>query len=200
MTRMRCVLVLALVAACGGKEAPQPSCAEAATGFARNVARKDREAVTDLVAERCHGDGWPARVRACLLETEETVRLDDFSVTCLDRLDASQRSAFARGLQRILTQDPPVAVPVIVTEPVDAPEASAHESLVIEVSTDAVRIGGKRLTDDELQTLFRAAAARSRKTQVVLQCDPGLPHGRVVALMELAKAAGLERLAIGTTP
>ena len=72
-------------------------------------------------------------------------------------------------------------------------------SLVLEIplSGDVV-IGGKPMPDASLENLFRAAFARDKTTQVVLKADKGVPHGRVVNLMERAKVVGLTRLAIGT--
>ncbi|HUQ02186.1 MAG TPA: biopolymer transporter ExbD [Kofleriaceae bacterium] len=74
-------------------------------------------------------------------------------------------------------------------------------SLVIAVPASGdVVVSGRAVPDDELDTLFRAAFARDKGTQVVLQADKGVPHGKVVGIMEKAKAAGLTRLAIGTSP
>jgi len=72
-------------------------------------------------------------------------------------------------------------------------------SLVLEIplSGDVV-VGGKPMPDASLENLFRAAYARDKTTQVVLKADKGVPHGRVVNLMERAKVVGLSRLAIGT--
>jgi biopolymer transport protein ExbD len=70
--------------------------------------------------------------------------------------------------------------------------------LVIPISGQ-VNVAGKIVTDDEVDRLFRAAYVRDKNTQVVLKADKGVPHGRVVDLMERAKQAGLTRLAIGTT-
>ena len=70
--------------------------------------------------------------------------------------------------------------------------------LVIPVSGE-VLVGGKVMTPADLDTLFRAAFARDKLTQVVLKADKGVQHGVVVNIMEKAKAAGLTRLAIGTS-
>ena len=72
-------------------------------------------------------------------------------------------------------------------------------SLVLEVPLSGdVIVGGKPMPDASLENLFRAAFARDKTTQVVLKADKGVPHGRVVNLMERAKVIGLTRLAIGT--
>ena len=51
---------------------------------------------------------------------------------------------------------------------------------------------------ERLRKMFDEAKARDPETQVVVQADEATHHGRVVAVMELAKAAGLRRLAIAT--
>jgi biopolymer transport protein ExbD len=89
---------------------------------------------------------------------------------------------------------------------VNLPQGQAQEidpskqSLVITVPLQGdVDVGGKRIADGDIDNLFRAAFARDKNTQVVLKADKGVQHGRVVNLMERAKAAGLTRLAIGTS-
>ena len=82
------------------------------------------------------------------------------------------------------------------SQEIDLKEAS----LVLEIPLDGeVVVGGKAMTDQSLDNLFRAAFARNKNTQVVLKADKGVPHGRVVGLMERAKQSGLSRLAIGTS-
>ena len=70
--------------------------------------------------------------------------------------------------------------------------------LLVPISGD-VEVAGKPMADAELDNLFRVAYQRDKNTQVVLKADKGVQHGRVVNLMERAKAAGLTRLAIGTS-
>lgn len=76
-----------------------------------------------------------------------------------------------------------------------------HVSLVVVLpaSGNAI-ISGRAMSDTELDDVFRAAFARDKTTQVVIQADQSVAHGRVVSIMEKAKTAGLTRLAIGTTP
>jgi biopolymer transport protein ExbD len=70
--------------------------------------------------------------------------------------------------------------------------------LVVPINGDVV-VGGKAISDGDLDGLFRAAFTKDKSTQVVLKADKGVQHGRVVNLMERAKQAGLTRLAIGTS-
>jgi biopolymer transport protein ExbD len=88
---------------------------------------------------------------------------------------------------------------------VNLPQGQAQEidptkaSLVLVIPLQGdIDVGGKRIPDAELDNLFRAAFTRDKLTQVVLKADKGVPHGKVVNLMERAKQAGLSRLAIGT--
>jgi biopolymer transport protein ExbD len=72
-------------------------------------------------------------------------------------------------------------------------------SLVLEIPLEGeVYVGGKAMNEAQLDQLFRAAFARDKATQVILRADRGVPHGRVVGVMERAKQTGLTRLAIGT--
>ncbi|CAN5788525.1 biopolymer transporter ExbD [soil metagenome] len=89
---------------------------------------------------------------------------------------------------------------------VNLPSGAAQEidtskaSLVLMIPIEGpVVVGGKSMTDAELDNLFRAAFTRDKLTQVVLKADRGAQHGRVVNIMERAKAVGLTRLAIGTS-
>ncbi len=88
---------------------------------------------------------------------------------------------------------------------VNLPQGQAQEidptkaSLVLVIPLQGdVDVGGKRIADGDIDNLFRAAFTRDKTTQVVLKADKGVPHGRVVNIMERAKQAGLSRLAIGT--
>jgi biopolymer transport protein ExbD len=49
-----------------------------------------------------------------------------------------------------------------------------------------------------LRERFQKLAKDSPEAQVIIQADAGVSHGRVVEVMELAKAVGIARLAIAT--
>lgn len=75
----------------------------------------------------------------------------------------------------------------------------AKVSLVIEVPASGdVFVAGRAVTDADLDNLLRAAFVRAKDTQVIIRADRGVQHGRVVNIMERAKAVGLTRLAIAT--
>jgi len=71
--------------------------------------------------------------------------------------------------------------------------------ITVAITTDGkMVVDGKEMSADTLQKTFESAKARDPETQVIVQADEATHHGRVVAVMELAKAAGLRRLAIAT--
>jgi biopolymer transport protein ExbD len=71
--------------------------------------------------------------------------------------------------------------------------------LVVAVLSDGrAVIGGKVRDDADLASTFEASAKLNPDTVLVVQADAGVPHGRVVEVMESARRAGLSRLAIAT--
>jgi len=52
--------------------------------------------------------------------------------------------------------------------------------------------------EPELRSMLSASAEKNPDTLVLIQADEGVAHGRVVAVMELARRIGLQRLAIAT--
>lgn len=59
-------------------------------------------------------------------------------------------------------------------------------------------LGGRVVEEKALSEAFEAARTRSPSTVVLVQADEGVPYGRVVAVMDLARRHGLSRLAIAT--
>ncbi len=89
-----------------------------------------------------------------------------------------------------------VNLPSGAAQEIDPSKASLV--LVIPITGD-VQVGGKAMKDAEIDNLFRIAFQKDKGTQVVLKADKGVQHGKVVNIMERAKASGLTRLAIGTS-
>ncbi len=58
-------------------------------------------------------------------------------------------------------------------------------------------LAGTVVTLEELKVALEQARTKTPDALVVVQADEGVPHGKVVEVMELAKAAGLGQLAIG---
>lgn len=68
----------------------------------------------------------------------------------------------------------------------------------IAVLTDGrLVLAGDVVSQEELETALKEIHAKNPETLVVVQADEGVPHGRVVLVIEAAKAAGLGQVAIG---
>jgi biopolymer transport protein ExbD len=74
----------------------------------------------------------------------------------------------------------------------------ARDLTVAILADGRVVVGGRVLDEAALRAAFDEAKGRSAETLVLFQADEGVPHGRVVQVMEQARAAGLVRLAIAT--
>jgi biopolymer transport protein ExbD len=77
--------------------------------------------------------------------------------------------------------------------------APGANDITVAITTDGkMVVDGKEISADSLAKRFADAKAKDPETQVIVQADEQTHHGRVVSVMELAKAAGLRRLAIAT--
>jgi biopolymer transport protein ExbD len=77
--------------------------------------------------------------------------------------------------------------------------STSKNDITVAITTDGkMVVDGKEISADSLRKTFEDAKARDPETQVIVQADEATHHGRVVGVMELAKAAGLRRLAIAT--
>jgi biopolymer transport protein TolR len=73
------------------------------------------------------------------------------------------------------------------------------KSLVVSITKGgAIMVAGTAVQEADLKNLFVSAVAKDSNTQVIIEADEGVTHGTVVHVMELAKDAGLVRLAIAT--
>ncbi len=91
---------------------------------------------------------------------------------------------------------------VHVTLPKGSPNdtrTAVPQSLAIAILADGrTVIGGQVVTEEELKVKMADAHAHDPDTTVVVQADTGVAHGKVVAVMEMARTAGLDHLAIAT--
>ncbi len=77
--------------------------------------------------------------------------------------------------------------------------ADIPQDLAVAILADGrVVMGGKVFTEAELRAAFDETVKRRPDTVVMVQADEGVAHGRVVQVMEMARGAGLTRLAIAT--
>lgn len=73
-----------------------------------------------------------------------------------------------------------------------------EQDLSVAILSDGrIVLSGNVVTEDELKKALDTAKQKNPDTLVVVQADEGVPHGKVVQVMELAKGAGLGQLAIG---
>jgi len=75
---------------------------------------------------------------------------------------------------------------------------AARDLSVAILADGRVVVGGQVLDGAALQAAFAEAHGKNADTLVLVQADEGVPHGKVVAVMDQARRAGLARLAIAT--
>ncbi len=78
-------------------------------------------------------------------------------------------------------------------------EGGLVNDLTVAVLADGRAVVSGRVVDDaDLRKAFSSAHGHGSTPTVLFQADEGVPHGRVVQLMEMARREGLSRLAIAT--
>jgi len=73
-----------------------------------------------------------------------------------------------------------------------------HDLAIAVLQDGRVVVGGKEVNEQELEGLLAKAHAQNPDTLILIQADEGVIHGKVVAVMDLARRHGLPRLAIAT--
>ena len=102
---------------------------------------------------------------------------------------------FALSLNFIVTPGITVDLPESITEEI----IREREELIVVMDKDNnIFIEENTVSIDQLVTIFTNAAQKSKDTLVIIQADQEVAHGNVVRMMDRAKKAGLERLAIAT--
>jgi biopolymer transport protein TolR len=95
----------------------------------------------------------------------------------------------------ISTPSVPVSVPKAYTSEATAP---ASEALVL-TRTGDVFFRKRKMDLETLKRELSEAAALHSDLRVVLSADAAAPHARVVELLDLARASGVKRLALGVS-
>jgi biopolymer transport protein ExbD len=88
-----------------------------------------------------------------------------------------------------------------VTLPKGSAQDVAAKAKVMRVAVDPsgkVVLDGVEVEGPTLLKAFSRAVQENPDTVVVVQADTSVPHGRVVAVMEVARSVGLQRIAIAT--
>jgi biopolymer transport protein ExbD len=73
------------------------------------------------------------------------------------------------------------------------------KSLVVSLlKTNEIFVAGQPVKEEDLKSMFVSSVGRDANMTVIIEADEGVAHGTVVHVMELAKDAGLVKLAIAT--
>lgn len=90
---------------------------------------------------------------------------------------------------------------------VNLPKSTAQEIVredkdlrIVIAATNQIYLNEKQIEIKDLGRRFREEALKNRQTQILIQADEQVAHGTVVLVMDLARTAGLHRLAIITQP
>lgn len=93
----------------------------------------------------------------------------------------------------------------VITEPrnIELPKAATKApldvSMVISIVKDGrILLAGEVVTKEKLTEDLKKLAAKDPKSRVVVQADDEVAHKLVVEVMDLAKSAGIQNLAIAT--
>jgi biopolymer transport protein ExbD len=73
-----------------------------------------------------------------------------------------------------------------------------HDLAIAVLADGKLVVQGKVVDEATLADVLQKAHARDPETLVLVQADEGVIHGKVVAVMDLARRQGLPRLAIAT--
>ena len=73
-----------------------------------------------------------------------------------------------------------------------------HDLAIAVLADGKLVVQGKVIDEAALADVLAKAHARDPETLVLVQADEGVIHGKVVAVMDLARRQGLPRLAIAT--
>ena len=79
-----------------------------------------------------------------------------------------------------------------------APAAEVHDLAIAVLEDGRTVVGGKVVDEEQLTEILKKAHGDNPDTLVLVQADQGVVHGKVVAVMDLARRQGLARLAIAT--
>jgi len=88
-----------------------------------------------------------------------------------------------------------LTLPSATSKPLDA-----KSGLVVSVSRDAIWVDQTRFTDREFRAAFRSLAGTRAKDGVSLQGDAAISLQRLLDVMSVIKAAGVENVGLITTP
>ena len=62
-----------------------------------------------------------------------------------------------------------------------------------------IDLNGQEVTREELQNKIRAIVQENPNTQAIISADRDMPHGDVIAIIDIIKTIGINKFAIATT-
>lgn len=76
-------------------------------------------------------------------------------------------------------------------------EATVPSKLNITLSPDGkINLDGRAVEDSEITTVATEEVKKNPEIQAIIAADKDVPHGRVVSILDLVKAAGVKKFAI----
>ncbi|MCA9711647.1 MAG: hypothetical protein KDK70_37775 [Myxococcales bacterium] len=132
------------------------------------------------------GDSAPTRA-----DHEALLQRLDAMDRRLDALEQARDRAEAEPSEADPLRPVPRIAPLL---PDDAPPVAA--TLRVELHPLGLRIEGEDVTHAQARARFERTAAEQPETRLVVLAEPGVPHRAVVELLDLAREAGLEQIAM----
>ncbi len=90
--------------------------------------------------------------------------------------------------------------------PLELPPAARSEqvqvvfSVLLPLKGDALVDGVEVASDDEMLAKAKASLAKHPELRAVISADGGVPHRRVIRVLDILKTAGIAKIAFGTVP
>ena len=111
-----------------------------------------------------------------------------------------QEIAALRAEVKELKQATVITEPRTIELPKAATKAPLDVGMVITIVKDGrIMLAGDVVTKEKLVEDLKKLATKDPKSRVVVQADDEVAHKLVVEVMDLAKSAGIQNLAIATT-
>lgn len=117
----------------------------------------------------------------------------------LQRLDAMSRrlDSIEEALARAEAEEPPDRLPLAdLSDPTQPPSSESTGTLRVDLRPTGVMIDDRLLSRQEAAEHFRTTALEAPGTRLVVLASPDVPHADVVALLDLAREAGLRDVAM----
>lgn len=91
-------------------------------------------------------------------------------------------------------------IKVKLPEATSAPTQTSKEIILTITNTGQLYLNDEKILISELKVQLQALLSKSEDRVVIIKADRETLHGFVVRVLDIAKSAGAEKLAIATTP